>query len=140
METLLNLLWLTVALVLIGLWRFRWLSSRRNPRASVLPEIVAIGCAISLLLPAISLTDDLHPEIVAVDAASGKRNSCLLVSGAMRTPHATLISGTHSTFAILPSPFAHVELTIAGIVLPTEYLRPFSLCGSCVGRSPPSLQ
>jgi hypothetical protein len=57
MEALLNLVWLIVALGLIGLWRFRWLASRRDPRAGVLPEIVAISCAISLLLPAISLTD-----------------------------------------------------------------------------------
>jgi hypothetical protein len=139
MEALLNLLWLTVALGLIGLWRFRWLGSRRNPRAGVLLEIVAIGCAISLLLPVISLTDDLHPEIVAIDAASGKRNSCLLLAGAMRTGHATPTSGAQSILAVLPDPFAHVELSVAGIVLPTEDLRPFFLCCSCAGRSPPSL-
>jgi hypothetical protein len=138
MEALLNLLWLIVALGLIGLWRFRWLSSRRNPRAGVLPEIVAIGCAISLLLPAISLTDDLHPEIVAVDAASGKRNSSLLLVGAAHTRHATPTSGAQSILAVLPDPFTHVELKISGIVLPTEDLRPLTLCGSCMGRSPPS--
>lgn len=139
METLLNLLWLAVALGLIGLWRFRWLSSRRNPRAGVLPEIVAIGCAISLLLPAISLTDDLHPEIVAVDAASGKRNACLLVAGAMSARHATPISSAQSIFDILPAPFAHVELKISGIIFPTEGLQATRLRGCYLGRSPPSL-
>ena len=139
METLLNLLWLIVAMSLIGLWRFRWLSSRRNPRLGVLPEIVAIGCAISLLLPAISLTDDLHPEIVAVDAASGKRNSGLLITGAMSTRHATPISGFQPILAILTACLPHVELKVAGIVLPTEDLHSRMRCASSLGRSPPSL-
>src|ERR1700676_545823 len=112
METLLNLLWLIVALGLIGLWRFRWCSSRQNRGAGILPEIIAIGCAISLLLPAISLTDDLHPEIVAVDAASGKRNSGLLMAGAIRTRHATPISGFQAIFAILTASCLHVELNL----------------------------
>jgi hypothetical protein len=140
METLLNILWLTVALGLIGLWRFRWLSLRRNPRAGVLPEIVAIGCAISLLLPAISLTDDLHPEIVAVDAASGKRNSCLLLVGAMSARHVTPLSGAQSIFAVLRDPFAHIELKISGIVLPSQDLHSLTACGRHLSRSPPSLQ
>jgi hypothetical protein len=140
MEAILNLLWLAVALGLIGLWRFRWLVSRRIPRAGVLPEIVAIGCAISLLLPAISLTDDLHPEIVAVDAASGKRNSCLLAVDAAGARHATPASSFQSILAILPAPLAHVELKIAGINLPTEDLESPALSGSYLGRSPPSLR
>jgi hypothetical protein len=138
METLLNLLWLAVALGLIGLWRFRWVSSRRNPRAGVLPEIVAIGCAISLLLPAISLTDDLHPEIVAVDAASGKRSSCLLLVGAMSARHVTPVSGAQSILAVLPDSFARVELKISGIVPLTQDLHTLTPCGRHLGRSPPS--
>jgi hypothetical protein len=140
METLLNIIWLTVALGLIGLWRFRWISSRRNPRSGVLPEIVAIGCAISLLLPAISLTDDLHPEIVAVDTASGKRNSCLLLVGAMNARHVTPFSGAPSILAVLPNPFAQIELKISGIVAPTQDLHGLTPCGRHLGRSPPSLQ
>jgi hypothetical protein len=140
METLLNVLWLAVALALIGLWRFRWFSSRRNPRAGVLPEIVAIGCAISLLLPAISLTDDLHPEIVAVDTASGKRNSCLLLVGAMSARHVTPLSGAQSIFAVLRDPFANTEFKISGMVPPTQELHSLTPCGRHLGRSPPSLQ
>ena len=139
METLLNLVWLIVALVLIGLWRFRWLASRRNPRAGVLPEIVAIACAISLLLPVISLTDDLHPEIVAVDASSGKRNSCLLVAVAMRAHHATPTSFGQPALAILLHSFAPVEMKVAGIIPPIEGLHSHAVSGSYLGRSPPSL-
>jgi hypothetical protein len=139
METILNLLWLIVTLAALWLWRFRWLVSRRNPRARVFLETVAMGCALALLFPVISLTDDLHPEIVAVDASSGKRNCCLMVAGATRTPHVIPISGAHSALAVLRPRFEHVELTVAGIVLPAEDLHPFLFCGSCLGRSPPSL-
>jgi len=139
MEALLNLVWLVVALGLIGLWRFRWHASRRNPRAGVLPEIVAIGCAISLLLPVISLTDDLHPEIVAVDAASGKRNSCLLVAVALRAHHATPTSCGQPALANLLHSFAQVELKVAGIIPPIEDLYSHALSGCYLGRSPPTL-
>ena len=139
METILNLLWLIVTLAALWLWRFRWLVSRRNPRTRVFLEVIAISCVLALLFPVISLTDDLHPEIVAVDASSGKRNCCLMVAGATRTPHVIPISGAHSALAVLRPLFEHVELNIAGIVLPAEESHPFSLCGSCLGRSPPSL-
>jgi hypothetical protein len=139
MENLLNLIWLIVALAALSVWRFRWLASRQNPRARVFVEAVAIGCVVSLLLPAISLTDDLHPEIVAMDAASGKRNSCLLIASAARAPQATPAQGTHSTFAVLPSPFGHLKLSGEGMVLPAEYFHIPLLSTSTSGRSPPSL-
>jgi hypothetical protein len=140
METLLNLLWLLLALAALWIWRFRWLVSRPNPRARVFLEAVAIGCTLALLFPVISLTDDLHPEIVAVDASSGKRNSCLMVAGAKRTTHVAAISSPHVALAVLRPLFGRAELNIAGIFLPSENLHQFLVCGSFSGRSPPSLQ
>ena len=139
-ETLLNLLWLVVTLATVWLWRFRWLAAHRNPRTRVFQEVVAIGCALALLFPVISLTDDLHPEIVAVDASSGKRNSRLLDAGAARTPQGTPNSGTHFDLAVLPALFERIELSVSGIVPLVEdnrYL--FSLRSNCSGRSPPFL-
>jgi hypothetical protein len=140
METLLNLLWLLLALAALWIWRFRWLASRPNPRARVFLEAVAIGCTLALLFPVISLTDDLHPEIVAVDASSGKRNACLMAASATRTPHVTPISSPHAALAVFRPLFGRAELNIAGIFPRPENLHQFFLCGSCSGRSPPSLQ
>ncbi len=139
METLLNLLWLVLALAALWIWRFRWLASRPNPQARVYLESVAIGCALALLFPVISLTDDLHPEIVAVDASSGKRNSCLMVAGATSTTHAAQISSPHSALTVFRPVLGNVERNIAGIFLPPENLHQVFVCGSCSGRSPPSL-
>src|SRR5208283_1886318 len=81
-ETFLNSIWLVVALAAVAVWRYRWLPNHLAPRSQTLPKFVALICALALLFPSISLTDDLHPQIVAVDAASGKRKgSRLLVNG-----------------------------------------------------------
>ena len=140
LETILNLLWLIVTLAALWLWRFRWLASRRNPRARVFVEVVAMGCALALLFPVISLTDDLHPEIVAVDACSGKRNSCLTVSGIARAREITPVPSVHSLLAVLRPPSEHIQPNIAEIVLLTENFRPLMLGGRVFGRSPPPLQ
>src|ERR1700739_4748939 len=95
METLLNLVWLAVTVAAIWLWRFHWTVSRRNPRHSTRMEAVSMVCILALLFPVISLTDDLHPEIVAVDAASGKRNACLIAASAPHVRATTLSSGKH---------------------------------------------
>ncbi len=52
-------------------------------------------CVLALLFPVISLTDDLHPETVAVDAASGKRNACLIAASAPHVRAGTVSSGMH---------------------------------------------
>lgn len=87
-ETFLNLIWLVIALGALGVWRYRWLPSRLAPRSRALPDFVALICALALLFPSISLTDDLHPVIVAVDAASGKRNGASLLARASQPSHA----------------------------------------------------
>lgn len=139
METLLNLSWLAVALGLIGLWKFRWRRSRRNPHSRILPEVIAIACAISLLLPAISLTDDLHPEIVAVDAAAGKRNRISLAAPTSRPDDASWKSGVHSVTALLPLRIAEVEFRATGRVVFALVSDPIPQSVNGFGRSPPAL-
>ena len=68
-ETILNLIWLVITLAGVWLWRFRWHASRRDKRGRVTMELVAVVCVLALLFPVISLTDDLHPEIMVADAA-----------------------------------------------------------------------
>jgi hypothetical protein len=138
METLLNLSWLAVALGLLGLWNFRWRRSRRNPNSRILPEAIAIACAISLLLPAISLTDDLHPEILAVDAAAGKRNKISLAAPTTRPDDASRRSRFHSVTALLPLRIAEVELCATGRVIFALNSDPISQSVNAFGRSPPA--
>jgi hypothetical protein len=57
MELLLNLVWLTFALLALGL---RW-HARTERHCNRLTPLVVLSCVLILLFPVISVTDDLHP-------------------------------------------------------------------------------
>src|SRR6266849_9063576 len=103
METILNLVWLGVALTSTALWFLRGSLCKRNPTVRIRAEIIAMGCAILLLFPVISLTDDLHPEILAVDAVSGKRNGVSLIAHTARPHEPAPKAGIHSQTGVIPS-------------------------------------
>jgi hypothetical protein len=96
-------------------------------------------CVLALLFPVISLTDDLHPEILVVDAASGKRNACLIAANAPHVRAATLGSGTHLALGLISRPLAAITLTVAEISTFSKLQITGALAGSSRGRSPPSL-
>ena len=139
METILNLVWVAVTVAAIWLWRFRWTVSRQNPRHSTRMEAVAMVCVLALLFPVISLTDDLHPETVAVDASSGKRNACLIAASTPHVRPATATPGTRLAVGMISRPFAEVNLVNTEFVHLAKFHDPGSLAGSSSGRSPPSL-
>ena len=139
METILNLVWVAVTVAAIWLWRFRWTVSRQNPRHSTRMEAVAMVCVLALLFPVISLTDDLHPETVAVDASSGKRNACLIAASTPHVRPATVTPGPRLAVGMISRPFAQVNLVNTEFVHLAKFHDPSSLAGSSSGRSPPSL-
>jgi hypothetical protein len=75
MELLLNLFWMVIAVSLIGMWRARWVHQRRRTLRHSIREWSAVSVALVLLFFAVSMSDDLHSEIVAlVESSSTKRN------------------------------------------------------------------
>lgn len=72
MELLLNVAWLLVASVAVALWVGQ---SRRGARGAVSlwVQSIALVCALAVLFPAISATDDLHATQLAVDASDAAR-------------------------------------------------------------------
>jgi hypothetical protein len=74
MELLLNLIWLLLALPAYWLWR----SSRRAPLlklATSMQCLLALGCALVILFPVVSATDDLHAMRAEMDESQpGKRS------------------------------------------------------------------
>lgn len=61
MELIFNLIWLALSSVLVGLWlwhRDRWADDPL--RSSLTVQIVALLLLVVILLPVVSLTDDLH--------------------------------------------------------------------------------
>jgi hypothetical protein len=140
METALNLVWLGVTLAVLGLWRFRWAGSRRKPGHDVRLEAVAMICILALLFPVISLTDDLHPEVVPVEAASSKRSLCLLTaSSAHAGSQVSSSSPQPFVFLNLRQSPAPIELAFAGYLSDFQAAQRLSADGSRPGRAPPSL-
>jgi hypothetical protein len=62
MELFLNVFWLLLALLSVGLWWTQWsrAGSGRGERGASLPSAISLSCALLVLFPVISLTDDLH--------------------------------------------------------------------------------
>jgi hypothetical protein len=138
METILNLIWLAVTLAALCLWRLRWAGTRRKPGHNVRLEAVAMVCILALLFPVISLTDDLHPEVIPVDAASSKRALVLL---AAQHAHGSQAGATlHQQFAfnIFRTASDSPEMQIAGCMPRARILLPLSCSAAPSGRAPPS--
>src|SRR5271165_1520828 len=72
MELLLNLTWLLLLLPAYWLWR-RGANARAAHRVTALQCLLALGCAVVLLLPVISATDDLHAMRAEMEESASKR-------------------------------------------------------------------
>ena len=86
MELLLNTFWLVIAAGALGVWIRRW---RRGAKRQDLPlQLFALGCVLVLLLPVISVTDDLHATTLAVEASGFSRKilKSITPSGALVHP------------------------------------------------------
>jgi hypothetical protein len=76
MELFLNLLWLLIAAGVVCVWRTCWLRQKTQKRREPLREWTAMGCALVLLFFAVSLTDDLHSEVMLLeDRSTSRRHS-----------------------------------------------------------------
>jgi hypothetical protein len=137
MELFLNLLWMLIAVGLLGAWRTRWVHQRhRGPRHS-LQEWSALSIALVLLFFAVSMTDDMHSKIVALEECSTSKRELVCSPGGLSLPQ----SGTalHTPFwAIAPSvPFFDTSSSIRKFDL-TAQVRPSLLPSShSSGRAPP---
>lgn len=71
-ELLLNVLWLLVALAAIGYCWGHWpgAESEAQLHNDRFRKWVALACGLILLFFVISLTDDLHPELIALEDSS----------------------------------------------------------------------
>ncbi|HEV2116945.1 MAG TPA: hypothetical protein VGR48_13020 [Terriglobales bacterium] len=68
MELLLNLAWVLVAVAAVVLWLRQNRRGVSAARVSLLLQSIALACALAVLFPAISATDDLHAAQLAVEA------------------------------------------------------------------------
>ena len=135
MEVLLNTIWLLVAIGAFLFWRpekYTRTPTARDHKKSF--GILALACALVLLFPVISLTDDLHAEQAAMEDSSRS------VIKARHMLKECLGAGRSSFMALVPhgpDPAAALRLFQGNVVL----IENRSLCLTPIfphdGRSPP---
>ena len=139
METTLNLVWLLVAFTLFGLWAFKWLPVKREQHACLFGGTLALVFALALLFAPISLTDDLHPEIVVVDAASGKRNTTQWIAVSSRARDSDIRIKAESAAVALEHPLVQLAFCFGALILFSFYRYPSVIVSICYGRAPPTV-
>lgn len=139
MELFLNVFWLLLALLSVGLWWTQWSRAGRGraPRQASLRGGIALCCVLVLLFFAISLTDDLHEiPAVAEDTRSSQR-PLQIWKASPPSPE----SGKHaapSGDAVVSKLFYHGGV-VAGWVVPADAASPQTISSQPFqGRAPPS--
>jgi len=136
MESLLNILWMLIALGALSVWRIHWSRDRRGGRQNVLREWTAIACALIFLFFAVSLTDDLHFDLAIFDeCASARRHSAIWTVAPLAAPGAKMHA---AGVGVLPhvshfNSFAFISCVEAKDQLSPALTRPVSF----MGRAPP---
>lgn len=138
MESFLNILWVAIALGALAVWRLRWVRERDCARRDSLQEWTAFGCVIVLLFFAVSMSDDLHSEIVVLEESfSTRRHALVLTSFHHTAPDAK--TPVFSFVAVLPARVSFDPIAINSLMFPANN-EPFLGVSrdASRGRSPPS--
>jgi hypothetical protein len=137
MELVLNILWLLLAASAVALWRTSWAHQPRTRRHAPWREWTAVACALVLLFFVVSLTDDLHAELVVLEDCSACRRhvNCLTAAHAAQQPdHFPTGAGA----AVLPAEARVADSAVALLFVPAS--QPMSSLPqrqSHAGRAPP---
>jgi hypothetical protein len=137
MELILNIVWALIAVCGLYVWRVHWARQEACTRRTALQQWTAFTCGLVLLFFAVSLTDDLHSEIVLFDeCASGRRYSAV-GNCAHAAPDAAKIPALCGV-GILPRTSAPEQLTAISKVSTVPYGSPsFLRLHDFSGRAPP---
>jgi hypothetical protein len=138
MELILNIVWVLIALASFVAWRAFWKRQARLAPRESLWEWTALICALILLFFPISMSDDLHCDLLLFDICSVNRRQAgasFHAAPQQLSTHSVRVAG-----AAAPSRFAPFEPrpTAALLVaLETYFLSGVSGNPPCV-RAPPS--
>lgn len=139
MELVLNSLWLLLAASVIALWHTRWAHQPRTRRHAPWREWTAISCALVLLFFVVSLTDDLHAEIIVLEECSTCRRHLNCLTAAHASQQADHFP-TGPGAAVIPAQAIVADSAVAPLFLSAPLLPSSPLQQqSHSGRAPPPL-
>ena len=136
MELLLNLLWVTMALVAFCVFTRKRQAASQLPRVPYAKALLGLACLLALLFPVVSASDDLHPTQAVLEDATKRIQQVI-------APHQQVQAGAFTS--MLPALLATIYLMFTLVAL--RGWRPIASVGRAMrrecaphdGRSPPSL-
>jgi hypothetical protein len=134
MELFLNLLWLALVVAALVVWRVR---NRDHGSAELRREGIALLFVLVLMFFVISMTDDLHQEIILSEDGSFVRRQTAWVAPPHHIPSASHI-GRHPVAALCAMYLGNQSETSGPLRLIARRLPNMPARSPISGRSPPS--
>ncbi|MGA3082617.1 MAG: hypothetical protein ABSD44_14800 [Terracidiphilus sp.] len=128
MELILNLVWLLLAILMVRVW----LRHARRTGASTRTQIAALAMLILILLPVISVTDDLQTIQNPAEVDCARRNH------AATSPHSIF----HAIATLPPPVLAELSFGFSGFAAPAAFHAPLveiPALSSIQNRPPPAV-
>ena len=134
MELLLNLAWLLLAMPAYWLWR-RDAGTQSARRVNSLQCLLALGCALVLLFPVISASDDLHAMRAEMEDSSVSKRTVRQAAGEKSSAWMNRLQGPPAAVTSAVPLFApEVRMLEVSVTRVTPLARP---CVLNAGRAPP---
>jgi hypothetical protein len=136
MELLLNLLWLTLAVPAVLIWRRDLTSVQSSARFCRSRSFVLLSCLLALLFPIVSVTDDLHATRAEIEESSPSKR-LVKQSPGTKSPTWNNAGGTPAQELLPIASFAHEDETV-GLVSTGLSVLPACIFASTINsRGPP---
>jgi hypothetical protein len=135
MELFLNILWVVIAVACLCVWRTCWAGQPREREHASWRQWTAFVCALVLLFFMVSLTDDLHSELVVFEECSAGRRHAACHACPL---HAAQTHTAKSVYATIMTPDFELGSAQTGSI--TAHLPPaqkFFRADRSFGRDPP---
>jgi hypothetical protein len=137
MELFLNILWVLIVLTGACVWRMRWAHHPRARQHEAWRQWTAFACAMVLLFFVVSLTDDLHAELVLFEESWSSRRHAMWHTCQHHSPRAVCATAPDGS-AILPASPLVVPVVFSIFIFQlSEDFRPRLTAEISSGRDPP---
>jgi hypothetical protein len=138
MELFLNVLWLAMATAALCVWRVRWTHQMRERDPEPWRQWTAFASALVLLFFMVSLTDDLHSELVYFEECTASRRHTACLACPRHIPKKHVPEALHG--ALLVSNFVPSPSPIGWVTPQNESSHDTLRAGLGSGRSPPVIR
>jgi hypothetical protein len=138
MELFLNFLWVLIAVFGLSVWRVCWAPERSGRRAP-LQEWTAVAAALVFLFFAVSLSDDLHSDLVLEESASVRRQAIALASAHSAPEDVKQTSASRAAGSVvLPRAWFPTFHCVGSVNISAQAASVYLPSGRPSGRAPPT--